>query len=235
MERALLKICGLREDEVRNKIKDIPGREGVDIAISENNLDCKIQMKSDTLKPIEFEIVKTKIWSTFEDYAYASQDISLPALAAELLKLNKRIISVAESITGGEICSKLCSIPGISDNLYEGIVCYSRFSKMSRLGVSSITLAEKGTVSRETAYEMVSGLLRGKGPNCIGLATTGLAGPNGDEGKPVGLVYIGVGSGDFITVFDKMLTGERNEIRGSVANLALYYLIRYLRGDILRL
>ena len=100
MERALLKICGLREEEVIKIIQNIPGREGVDIAISENNLDCKIQMKSETLKPIEFQIVKSNIWSAFEDYAYASTDISLPALAAELLKINKRIIAVAESITG---------------------------------------------------------------------------------------------------------------------------------------
>ena len=235
MERALLKICGLREEEVLEIIKGIQDRDGIDIAISENNLDCKIQMKSETLKPIEFQIVKAKIWSAFEDYAYASTDISLPALAAELLKINKRIIAVAESITGGEICSRLCSIPGISENLYEGIVCYSRFSKMARLGVSSLTLAEHGAVSGETAREMVSGLIRGKAPTFIGLATTGLAGPGGDEGKPVGLVYIGVGSGDFITTFEKHIKGERNEIRGAVTNLALFYLIRYLKGDILRL
>ena len=72
-------------------------------------------------------------------------------------------------------------------------------------------------------------------PVNLGLATTGLAGPTSDEGKPVGLVYIGVGAGDFITVFEKHLAGERNHIRRATANLALFYLIRYLRGDILQL
>ena len=95
--------------------------------------------------------------------------------------------------------------------------------------------ALRGGLLLPAAREMVSGLLRGKAPTFIGLATTGLAGPNGDEGKPVGLVYIGVGSGDFITTFEKNIKGDRNEIRGAVANLALFYLIRYLRGDILRL
>ena len=80
---------------------------------------------------------------------------------------------------------------------------------------------------------MVRGLL--EPPVDLGLATTGLAGPQGDEGKPVGLVYIGVGAGDFITVFEKRFTGDRNRIRNSAANTALFYLVRYLRGDILQL
>jgi nicotinamide mononucleotide (NMN) deamidase PncC len=80
---------------------------------------------------------------------------------------------------------------------------------------------------------MVKGLC--KRPVDIALATTGLAGPTGDEGKPVGLVYIGVGGGDFITVFERRFSGSRNEIRRATSNVALFYLIRYLKGDILRL
>lgn len=235
MERALLRICGLTEKQVLEKIQAIPGREGLDIAVVEDCLDCKIMMKTTTMKPIEFATIRAHIFAEFEDYAYATDEITLPVLAAQLLKLNNRMLSVAESLTGGEICSKLCTVPGISENLYEGIVCYNRFSKIRRLGVSSITIAEKGAVSRETAYEMVRGLIKNGIPNAIGLATTGLAGPSSDEGKPVGLVYIGVGAGDFITVFERVLEGDRNTIRNGVTNLALFYLIRYLKGNILRL
>ena len=116
-------------------------------------------------------------------------------------------------------------MPGISANFYEGIVCYDRGSKMNRLHIPKALLGAYGAVSRETAYAMVKGLV--ERPVDIGLATTGLAGPQGDEGKPVGLVYIAVGAGEF--------TGDRNRIRMSAANLALYYLVRYLRGDILQL
>ena len=140
---------------------------------------------------------------------------------------------LAESLTGGEICSRLTRVPGISANFYEGIVCYDRGSKMSRLHIPKALLGAYGAVSRETAYAMVKGLV--ERPVDIGLATTGLAGPQGDEGKPVGLVYIAVGAGEFITVFEKHLAGDRNRIRMSAANLALYYLVRYLRGDILQL
>ena len=228
MERALLRICGLTERQVLEKIQAIPGRDGLDIAVVEDCLDCKIMMKSTTMKPIEFATIRAHIFAEFEDFAYSTEEISLPVLAAELLRLNNKMLSVAESLTGGEICSKLCTVPGISENLYEGIVCYNRFSKIRRLGVSSITIAEKGAVSRETAYEMVRGLLKNGIPNAIGLATTGLAGPSADEGKPIGLVYIAVGAGDFITVFERVLEGDRNTIRNGVTNLALFYLIRYL-------
>ena len=104
---------------------------------------------------------------------------------------------------------------------------------MNRLRVPKALLGAYGAVSRETAYAMVRGLL--EPPVNIGLATTGLAGPAGDEGKPVGLVYIGVGAGDFITVFERHLSGDRNTVRTAASNLALFYLVRYLKGDILRL
>ena len=98
--------------------------------------------------------------------------------------MNGRMLAVAESLTGGEICSRLTQVAGISENFYEGVVCYNRGSKINRLGVPKTTLGEYGAVSRQTAYAMVEGLLND--PVDIALATTGLAGPSGDEGKPVG-------------------------------------------------
>lgn len=180
-----------------------------------------------------FETVKSRVYNVFEEEVYSAVEGSLEEIAARLLKMNNRTLAVGESLTGGEICSRLTAIPGISANFYEGIVCYNRMSKADRLGVPKSVLADYGAVSRETAYAMVKGLC--KRPVDIALATTGLAGPTGDEGKPVGLVYIGVGGGDFITVFERKFSGSRNEIRRATSNVALFYLIRYLKGDILRL
>ena len=180
-----------------------------------------------------FDAVKSRVYNIFSEQVYSAEDRELHELAAQLLSINGRKLAVAESLTGGEICSRLTRVPGISANFYEGIVCYDRGSKMSRLHIPKALLGAYGAVSRETAYAMVKGLV--ERPVDIGLATTGLAGPQGDEGKPVGLVYIAVGAGEFITVFEKHLAGDRNRIRMSAANLALYYLVRYLRGDILQL
>ena len=231
MIQEIVKICGLDKDTIRLKLSQFLGM-GVTFDVEENCLDAKITMTSAGSRE-SFEQVKSYVYNTFNEQVYATDDMPLHILATTLLKRNKKVLSVAESLTGGEICSRLTSVPGVSENFYEGIVCYNRHSKMDRLGIPRAFIGEYGTVSRETAHAMVSGLLNSKVD--IGLATTGLAGPTGDEGKPVGLVYIAVGGGEFITTFEKRLSGDRNQVREATANLALFYLVRYLRGDILLL
>lgn len=227
----IVKICGLSKEEILSKLKVFEGF-GVDFSVVENCLDATITMTSDASRDV-FENVKSRVYNVFEEEVYSASEGSLEEIAARLLKMNNRTLAVGESLTGGEICSRLTSIAGISANFYEGIVCYNRASKVERLGVPKSVLADYGAVSRETAYAMVKGLC--KRPVDIALATTGLAGPTGDEGKPVGLVYIAVGGGEFITVFERRFSGSRNEIRTATSNVALFYLIRYLKGDILRL
>lgn len=231
MIQEVVRICGLDIDTIRLKLSEFLGM-GVTFDVEEKCLDAKITMTSAGTRE-SFDQIKAYVYNAFSEQVYSAEDISLHTLAATLLKRSKKMLSVAESLTGGEICSRLTSVPGISENFYEGIVCYNRHSKMDRLGISRAFIGEYGTVSRETAHAMVQGLLNKKVD--IGLATTGLAGPTGDEGKPVGLVYIAVGGGEFITTFEKRLSGDRNQIREATANLALFYLVRYLRGDILLL
>lgn len=231
MIKEIVKICGLCKEEIRSKLKVFEGF-GVDFSVEENCLDATITMTSDASREV-FETIKSRVYNVFEEEVYSASEGSLEEIAARLLRMNNRTLAVGESLTGGEICSRLTSIAGISANFYEGIVCYNRASKVERLGVPKSVLADYGAVSRETAYAMVKGLC--KRPVDLALATTGLAGPTGDEGKPVGLVYIAVGGGDFITVFERRFSGSRNEIRTATSNVALFYLIRYLKGDILRL
>lgn len=231
MIKEIVKICGLEKEQIENRLSKFDGF-GVEFSVEEKCLDAKITMTSNAPRQT-FETVKSRVYNAFEEEVYSAVEGSLDEIAARLLKMNNRTLAVAESLTGGEICSRLTGIAGISANFYEGIVCYNRASKVERLGVPKSVLADYGAVSRETAYAMVKGLC--KRPVDIALATTGLAGPTGDEGKPVGLVYIGVGGGDFITVFERRFSGSRNEIREAASNVALFYLIRYLKGDILRL
>ena len=231
MIQEVVRICGLDIDTIRLKLSEFLGM-GVTFDVEEKCLDAKITMTSAGTRE-SFDQIKAYVYNAFSEQVYSAEDISLHTLAATLLKRSKKMLSVAESLTGGEICSRLTSVPGISENFYEGIVCYNRHSKMDRLGIPRAFIGEYGTVSRETAHAMVQGLLNKKVD--IGLATTGLAGPTGDEGKPLGLVYIAVGGGEFITTFEKRLSGDRNQIREATANLALFYLVRYLRGDILLL
>ncbi len=101
-------------------------------------------------------------------------------------------ISSAESCTGGLIAAKLVNYPGISKVFKEGAVTYSNEAKINRLGVKRETLDKYGAVSYETAREMAEGIAKTSDTD-IGIATTGIAGPDGGSPeKPVGLVYMGL-------------------------------------------
>lgn len=228
MIKEIVKICGLTKSEILKKLSRFED-SGVSFEVDEDCLDAKITMSTPRSNR-KFEDVKCAVYNTFQNEVYSATDASLLELVGHFLKVNGRVLGVAESLTGGEICSRLTEIPGISECFYEGIVCYNIASKAERLGVRRETLEKYGAISKQTAYEMVQGITAA--PVDIGLATTGLAGPSGDEGKPVGLVYIGVGAGEFILVFERKFKGSRNHIRKCTANVALFYLLRYLNGDI---
>ncbi len=231
IQRETVKLCGLGADEVKRRLAPFRDK-GLDFEISEDCLDVTLTVSS-TLPKKDFDPLKSWIYRSFETEVYSAFGQGLAETAAALLKRNGRMLGVAESLTCGLVCSMLAEVPGISNNFFEGIVCYNKQSKSERLGVKATTLSNYGAISEQTAAEMVRGLCIA--PVDIGLSTTGLAGPDGDEGKPVGLVYIGVGAGDFIRVFERRLSGTRNEIRRQTANLALYYLIKYLRGEVFTL
>lgn len=232
MFKEIFKLCGLEKSEILSRLKKFNGK--VDFEVFEDNLDSRVVLSYSGNDEIDFGIVKSRIYNDFSDSVYSFKDTPINYFAAELLKRSSYVLSIAESLTGGDICSRLVESPDISGNFFEGIVCYNTESKAQRLFVDRETLKKEGAVSRKTAHCMVKGLLLN--PNTtLALATTGIAGPKGSEGKEVGLTYIAVGSGDFITVFEHNFLGQRNEIRKKAANMAFFYLIRFLQGNILLL
>jgi len=109
------------------------------------------------------------------------------------LSIQKRkMISTAESCTGGYISHLITNVPGSSGCFLGGVVAYSNELKVDLLGVKQETLDKFGAVSRETAGEMSTGIQERTGSD-IGLSVTGIAGPTGGtEEKPVGTVFISV-------------------------------------------
>ncbi len=119
-----------------------------------------------------------------------------PYIAGKLLLEKQKTLSVAESCTGGLVSSLMTDVSGSSAYIHSNFVTYANEAKVKYLQVNPQTLEQYGAVSVQTAGEMVKGLLKNTGSD-YALATTGIAGPTGgtDE-KPVGLVYIGVGTKD---------------------------------------
>ena len=101
-------------------------------------------------------------------------------------------IAAAESCTGGLLTSRLTDVPGSSDYVDRGVVCYSNRAKTSLLDVPAILIAEHGAVSEPVARAMAEGFARSPASD-VGIGITGIAGPGGGTPeKPVGTVAIAV-------------------------------------------
>ena len=121
-------------------------------------------------------------------------------------------VAAAESLTGGRVTARLVDVPGASAHVRGGIVAYATDLKTSALGVEADLLAARGAVDPTVAEQMAHGVRRVLRAD-VGLATTGVAGPDPQDGHPVGTVYIAVATPETVVVSALALTGTRNEIR----------------------
>ena len=146
------------------------------------------------------------------------------ALVAALIERGLTI-AVAESLTGGQLVAALIDVPGASATVLGGVVAYNTELKHSVLGVSAELLAEHGPVHPEVARQMAAGvrtaLAVGGKPADVGLATTGVAGPEPQGGHPVGTVYLGLAVGDRVESVALALSGSRSQIRSATVNAAV--------------
>ena len=143
-------------------------------------------------------------------------------------------IAVAESLTGGLVVAELVSVPGASAVVRGGVVAYATELKSTLLGVDAALLAEKSPIDAEVARQMAEGVRWRLGddgaPADIGLATTGVAGPDQQDGHPVGEVWIGLAIGDLVEAHGLTLGGDRASIRGATVAASLKYVLEHL-GD----
>lgn len=156
-------------------------------------------------------------------------------LVAEIVaELTRRglTIAVAESLTGGLLIARLIGVPGASRVVSGGIVAYNTALKHSLLGVDADLLALRGAVDPDVATAMADGVRLACAidgvPASIGLSTTGVAGPDPQDGKPVGTVFVGLSTDDRRYVFDLTLGGSRNALRRRVVSESLVQLKKVL-------
>ncbi len=137
-------------------------------------------------------------------------------------------IAVAESLTGGLLVAELIRTPGASAVVNGGIVAYSTELKHTLLGVNSRLLAAHGPVHADVAAQMAAGVrdrLAVAGlPATIGISTTGVAGPDPQDGVPVGTVFLGFAVGTDVRATGIQLSGSREEIRSAAVSESLTHL-----------
>ncbi len=162
-----------------------------------------------------------------------SFDAELAELARKVVEVNRlagRMITAAESCTGGLVAAAITEIPGSSDVFDRGFITYSNEAKTEMLGVSEDILATLGAVSEATAWAMAQGALARSRAD-VAVAISGIAGPlGGSEKKPVGTVVFAralkVNEGSAM-VADTHHFGDlgRSEIRRQAALVALRLLL----------
>lgn len=229
-DQTTVKLYGLTHNRLKEKLWEIEQRyQGSALMFCYSHyLDSTIKVLTDGGK--EGSSAVSEVFLQFNKYIYAEEDVSLSRRLIDLLKVRGKVISVAESLTGGQIAAEIIKNAGASEVFYEGIVAYSNDAKTGRLSVDGGTITKYGAVSSETAYEMASGLLSG---SCdVAISTTGIAGPGGGTlTKPVGLTYIAVGTSSGIHVYKHVFSGSREDVRVKASNAALFYAVKRLKDN----
>ncbi|WP_395820754.1 CinA family protein [Curtobacterium flaccumfaciens] len=156
-----------------------------------------------------------------------------PGLIAELTARGETL-AVAESLTGGLVVATLVDVPGASAVVRGGVVAYATPVKHSVLGVSAELLEAEGAVHPEVARQMAAGVrialsVDGE-PATWGISTTGVAGPEPQDGKPVGTVYVGIASAAGAEAFELHLDGDRGAIRHATVSELLARMSSEVRG-----
>ncbi|MET9778054.1 CinA family protein [Streptomyces sp. NPDC006367] len=163
---------------------------------------------------------------------------STAADVVRLLTVRGETLAVAESLTGGLVAAGITAVPGASKVLRGSVTAYATDLKHDLLGVDAELLEARGAVDPQVAAEMASGVRKALDADW-GIATTGVAGPDPQDGQPVGTVYVAVdgplGSSDDSGSGGKVealrLNGDRADIRMESVRSVLVLLLGELTGE----
>lgn len=214
----MVKICGVGESKVESDLLDLIDAQTnptiatyakvgeVHLRVTARAASCEEGEK--LLHPVVKEIRKrfgTAVYTTREDE-------TLEMAVVRLLKKYELTVTTAESCTGGMLAARIVNVAGASEVFRQGFVTYSNKAKRRLLDVNKSTLKKYGAVSRETVKEMATGgVFASDADACV--AVTGIAGPDSEEDKPVGLVYIGCCMKDKVEVEKYLFKGNRQKVR----------------------
>lgn len=164
------------------------------------------------------EVIKAQVASEvqklipiIEEFVYALEDIELEVAIGRLLKEKGLTVSTAESCTGGYLAHQFTKVAGSSSYYWGSVITYDNSVKINQLGVRPETLDQFGAVSEETIIQMSENVRQNLGTD-FGLATSGIAGPDGGlPDKPVGTIWIAVATKDKTYTQKLQLGGFREQ------------------------
>ncbi|MGN7453752.1 competence/damage-inducible protein A [Paenibacillus pasadenensis] len=228
----ILRFAGIGESRLEHELIDlIESQSDPTIApyAKEGEVAIRLSSKSaDEAQALDrIERMAQRIRERLGAHIYAEEDISLEEAVLRRLRTRRMRVSVAESCTGGLLAELITGIPGSSGEFLGGIVTYTNTMKHKLLGIPLAQLDgpdAPGAVSASTAALMAQRVAETTGSDW-GVSVTGVAGPGSSEGKPVGLVYIGIArKGGEVQTHELNAGGNRDMVRIRAAKHALYRL-----------
>lgn len=157
-------------------------------------------------------------------------DTPLAAVLLTALRAREWTVAVAESLTGGLVTSSLVDVSGASRSVRGGVVAYATELKATLLGVDAGLLAARGAVDPDVAAAMARGV-RTRLAADVGLATTGVAGPDPQDGHPPGTVHVAVAMADGVRTRSAVLAGDRAAVRAAARDLVLVLAIDAVQAE----
>lgn len=229
----ILRVSGLGESTVEERLGELIHSTNPTLATYAKNdaVDVRISAKAATQAEAEALVApaEARARELLGRHVFGIDKATLPGVIGELLHPSGWQLATMESCTGGMLASYITDQPGSSDHMRGGIVTYATDLK-TRYGVPQETIDQHGIISNETALAMARAVRDACGAH-VGLSTTGNAGPDTQENKPVGEVHIAVVSPTGEAVRQLNLRGERGEIKHRASLAALDLLRLHLLGE----
>jgi nicotinamide-nucleotide amidase len=232
----ILHTIGIAESEIDHRIADLfASQENPKIAVLAHGFRCDVKLMAKAedeaagralIAPLEKTIV-----SRLDGYIFGEDEETIEQVLIKRLIADGRTLAVAESCTGGRVCARLTSVAGASQTFLGGVVSYDNSVKANELDVPQELLAQFGAVSGEVVTAMAEGVRKRLGAD-VGLATTGIAGPDGGTPeKPVGLVWLAIADSNRVETLQVQLHGSREivQLRATIAALGLLWKTFYAR------
>ncbi len=230
--------AGVGETVLAEKLSDFEQQKDARIKLaylpSVGKVRLRLTIKGDNKQELEsvVENAKQEVINAVSEHIFGFDDDTLEATIGKLLSEKNMQLGTAESCTGGFLAHLITSVSGSSAYFKGSIISYSNEVKMELLDVQESTLNEFGAVSEQTVSEMISGAIYKLNVD-VAIAISGVAGPSGgSEVKPVGTVFIGVGTKERKYIKRLKFTNNRARNIELSATVALVLLRKFLLNQV---
>ncbi|MFY0625867.1 MAG: competence/damage-inducible protein A [Reichenbachiella sp.] len=211
----VIRTIGIGESWLSEKIEQwenaLPSHLALAYLPGKSQVRLRLTGVGDEKEALEVEMGQeiAKVLPLIKEYVFGFGEIDIEDAVGEMLKSKELTIATCESCTGGFLAHRLTSMPGSSEYFFGSVVAYHNSIKTAIVDVDPKTIDTYGAVSEKTAIEMAEGV-RKKFKVDVGIATTGVAGPDGGtEEKPVGTVWMAISFGKKVKSRKVQLPGTR--------------------------